>query len=118
MREYPLQYASTDKNKKSHYNYESIFYLSLCQTLHYITVGWHVYALTRLKVAENMADPTWFWRDLVPLNGLKPNNGVASSRQQGQRERIGLFCVFFPIFTSQFFLFIFLDFDFPIFPDS
>ena len=22
MREYPLQYASTDKNKKSHYNFE------------------------------------------------------------------------------------------------
>ena len=34
--------------------------------------------------------------------GWKPNSGVASSRQQGQRERIALFCVFFPIFASQF----------------
>ena len=34
MKEYPLQYASTDRNKKkkSHYNWEVIWYYAMCMT--------------------------------------------------------------------------------------
>ena len=66
MREYPLQYASTDKNKKSHYSSKAtqycVFLTPICENFYPIwqprsrlyTVFLSVYKICNIKVVEHL----------------------------------------------------------------
>ena len=62
MKEYPLQYASTDKNKKSHYNFSNNFNIQIL--LLYIGKCIKMIKMEKKKcnLSSGYWDPLKFWK--------------------------------------------------------
>ena len=78
MREYPLQYASTDKNKKSHYNQLLLYLPKMSSSMiaisakdefindYYIYWSWvHQWLLYLRKMSSSMIAMYWRWHGII-----------------------------------------------------